>query len=445
MIIKQLKIAILVFLVTTIIVPGQDLVTPGWVKDKIIYEVNLRQFTPSGSLKEFRTHLPRLKELGAGILWLMPIHPIGEKNRKGTLGSYYAVKDYKDIDPLYGSKEEFKEFVKEVHDMGMYVIIDWVANHTAWDHPWTSTNPDFYTKNEKGEFIPPVADWQDVIDLNYDNKQLWHAMTDALKYWVKEFNIDGYRCDVAGMVPQTFWESARASLDSIKPVFMLAEWDTPEVHTAFNMSYGWKMYSKFNEIHAGKAGREDLYKTLFDHIKSLPKDGIIMQFTSNHDENSWNGTEFERLGEAAPTFAALTFLLPGMPLIYSGQEASLDKRLSFFEKDEIIWRQTKMTELYRTLSRLKKVNPALYNGMYGGELVRLDENLDGKVIAFVRDSNPNNVLACFNLSGEEKTIELDLTKYSGKYEEAFSGTVKDFDGRVSIKLSPYGYAIYSKK
>jgi glycosidase len=211
---------------------------PEWSYNSTIYEANIRQFTPEGTFAAFEEHLPKLKQMGIEIIWLMPIHPIGEKNRKGTLGSYYSVKDYKGINPKFGTEEDFKSLVNAIHDQDMYIIIDWVANHTAWDHPWTKTNKDFYTLDSEGNFVPPVPDWSDVIDLNFENKELWLQMIDAQKYWIEEFDIDGYRCDVAAMVPNEFWGKARLELDQIKPVFMLAEAHEPELHeNGFDMTY----------------------------------------------------------------------------------------------------------------------------------------------------------------------------------------------------------------
>lgn len=313
-----------------------QLKTPDWAQNATIYEVNVRQYTPEGTFAAFQKHLPRLKELGVDILWLMPINPIGEKNRKGTLGSYYSVKDYKDINPEFGNKNDFKNLVDEIHKLGMYVIVDWGANHTAWDHNWVINHPEYYTKDSLGNFVPPVADWADVVDLNYDNTDLRKEMIDALCYWIKDFNIDGYRCDVAGMIPTEFWNNAREELDKIKPVFMLAEWETPDLHEkAFEMTYAWEIHKLLNSIYKGEKSPEDLKDLIVNDKRKFQDYAYRMLFTSNHDENTWNGTEFERLGEAAEMFAALTYVIPGMPLIYNGQEAGFNKRLEFFEKDEI--------------------------------------------------------------------------------------------------------------
>lgn len=286
--------------------------TPDWAYNATIYEVNLRQFTEEGTFKAFEEHLPRLKELGVDILLLMPIHPIGELNRKGSLGSYYSVKDYTDVNPELGTLNEFRDLVNKIHSLEMYVIIDWVANHTAWDNVWVEKHPEFFTQDENGNFVPPVEDWSDVIDLNFENKELWEKMADALKFWVEEFNIDGYRCDVAGMVPVEFWNYVRPRLDEIKPVFMLAEWDTPDMHfEAFDMTYDWELHKIMNRIYSKETSVKDLINHLAQDRNRYPEYAIRMQFTDNHDENTWNGTVFERLGEAVETLRFSRTLYPG--------------------------------------------------------------------------------------------------------------------------------------
>ena len=417
---------------------------PDWSYNKTIYEVNIRQYSGEGNFKGFEKHLPRLKEMGIGILWLMPIHPIGEKNRKGTLGSYYSVKDYKAVNPEYGTLEEFKLMVKLIHRMGMYVIIDWVANHTAWDNKWIEEHLDFYTEDSLGNIISPVDDWADVADLNYDNKELWAAMIDALKFWVKECDIDGYRCDVAGMLPIEFWIEARNEIEKIKPVFMLAEWDTPEMHKAFDMTYDWTMHKTMNGIAEGKKNVADIVNHLNKDEEKYPTNAFRMQFTSNHDENSWNGTVFERLGDGAETFAAFSFLIPGMPLIYTGQEAGLDKRLSFFEKDLVEWKEHKFQKLYAKLIHLKKNNDALLNGDKGGEVILIRSSEDEFVLAFTRAKNKNKIFAVFNLSDKKITANLDGESMSGSFKNFFTSQVVTFTDKESINLEPRGYKVFVK-
>ncbi|MBK7379353.1 MAG: alpha-amylase [Ignavibacteriales bacterium] len=415
--------------------------TPDWAKALSIYEVNIRQFTEAGTFKEFEKHLPRLNDVGAGILWLMPINPIGEKNRKGPLGSYYSVKDYLAVNPEFGSLDDFKSLVNKAHAMGMYIIVDWVANHSAWDNVWVGTHPDFYTKDSAGNFVPPIQDWGDVIDLNYDNKDLWKEMINALKYWVKECDIDGYRCDVAGMVPIKFWIEARKELEKIKPVFMLAEWDTPEIHEAFDMSYDWNFHKIMNSIYKEEMTASDIVEHFTDDKKYFPADAIRMLFTSNHDENSWNGTEFERLGEAAETFAVLTCVLPGMPLVYSGQEAGFNKRLSFFDKDTIIWKEHPMKDIYKKLFMLRNINQAL---LPASSINFFDIN-DDDLLLFSRCSEDEKVFSIFNLSKDEKEFSFDDKSISGNFRNYFTGELVDFSISQNLKLNPWSYKIFVKQ
>lgn len=418
-------------------------VAPDWAKNSTIYEVNIRQFSKEGTFKSFQQHLPRLKELGVDILWLMPINPIGKLNRKGTLGSYYSVKDYVDINPEFGTKEDFKTLVDEIHNHGMHVIIDWVANHTAWDNKWVKTNPEFYTKDSSGNFVPPVPDWSDVIDLNYDNKELWKEMISALKYWVSEFDIDGYRCDVAGMVPIEFWNEVRTELDKIKPVFMLAEWDTPEMHKfAFDMTYDWDLHKIFNGVYAKERNSSDIIKHILNDQKKYPDYAYRMQFTSNHDENSWNGTEYERLGKAAEVFAVLTYVIPGMPLIYNGQEIGFNKRLEFFEKDSIIWKENKFEKLYKNLNELKERNNALWAGIESGSIDFINNNND---ILIIRRSKENKeVIGFFNLTEKETEANTRLEKASGVYIGFNNDQQIELNGNFQLKLKPWSYIIFYK-
>lgn len=418
-------------------------VAPDWAKNSTIYEVNIRQFSKEGTFKSFQQHLPRLKELGVDILWLMPINPIGKLNRKGTLGSYYSVKDYVDINPEFGTKEDFKTLVDEIHNHGMHVIIDWVANHTAWDNKWVKTNPEFYTKDSSGNFVPPVPDWSDVIDLNYDNKELWKEMISALKYWVSEFDIDGYRCDVAGMVPIEFWNEVRTELDKIKPVFMLAEWDTPEMHKfAFDMTYDWDLHKIFNGVYAKERNSSDIIKHILNDQKKYPDYAYRMQFTSNHDENSWNGTEYERLGKAAEVFAVLTYVIPGMPLIYNGQEIGFNKRLEFFEKDSIIWKENKFEKLYKNLNELKEKNKALWAGIESGSVDFINNNND---ILIIRRSKENKeVIGFFNLTEKEIEANIRLEKASGVYISFNNDQQIELNGNFQLKLKPWSYIIFYK-
>lgn len=387
---------------------------PEWSKDAVIYEVNTRQYTEAGTFEAFEEHLPRLKELGVDILWFMPIYPIGEENRKGTLGSYYSIQDYQAVNPEFGTIEDFKSVVQKAHDLDMKVILDWVANHTAWDHEWITTHPEWYTKDSLGNMIAPF-DWTDVAQLDYTQKEMRSAMKSALNFWVKETDIDGYRCDVAGMVPVDFWEAATEELNAIKPIFMLAEdeAETDLLFKAFNANYGWGFHHIMNDIAKGDKSAIDATEYLQNIVSKYPKGAYPMQFTSNHDENSWNGTTLERMGDAVSTFAALTFVVEGMPLIYNGQEAGLKKRLEFFEKDVIDWSDLSASLLYSQLIKLKKENKALWNGTEGGNTLFIETNEPEKVLAFKREKEDNSVTVIFNLSAETVSVNTSLAVEKG--------------------------------
>ncbi|GET32820.1 alpha-amylase [Prolixibacter bellariivorans] len=421
-----------------------EAIFPDWSRDATIYEVNIRQYTKEGTFAAFEKSLPRLKKLGVDILWIMPINPISKKNRKGTLGSYYAVQDYKGVNPEFGNLADFKHLVDKAHEMGFHVLLDWVANHTGWDNKWITEHPDWYTQDSLGHIISPVPDWTDVADLNYNNPNMRAAMIDAMKYWVKEANIDGYRCDVAGSVPVDFWNQARAELDAIKPVFMLAE-DADNMNLlkkAFNANYGWPFLHIMNELYKGKKNATDIINYYEKTYAAYPKGSYPMIFTTNHDENSWNGTAYERLGDAVKTFSALTFVVPGMPLIYSGQEAGLHKRLSFFEKDEIDWSDLSMSNFFHKLIQLKKDNNALWNGNSGGDFVTLENSAMPKVLTFSRKNNGNQVVSVFNLSPDPVSFEITGSFPEGTFKEAFTGQERTLNG--IFKLAPWGYQIFVK-
>jgi glycosidase len=419
---------------------------PDWSKNAVMYEVNVRQYTPEGTFKAFETHLPRLKEMGVDILWLMPIYPISEKNRKGKLGSYYSIRDYKATNPEFGTIADFKALVKKAHEMGFKVMLDWVGNHTGWDNQWIVDHKDWYTQDSLGNVIPPNPDWSDVADLNYDNERMRRGMLDALKFWVKDVSIDGYRCDYAGGVPTDFWEAARLALDSIKPVLMLAENEDQMdlLNKAFNLNYGWTFHHLMNAVAQGKRTAQAMDSLLVKTAVAYPENTYPLQFTSNHDENSNNGTEYERMGEAVKEMAVLTFAVPGMPLIYTGQEAALKKRLLFFEKDLVDWSKLEMQQFYQKLTKLKKEQPALWNGSAGGKLTIVQTSLPTKVLAFTRDKDKNQVLAIFNFSKEPVDAVIQPTQ-AGDYKEYFSGDTKTLEKGTSIKLDKWGYQVFVRK
>lgn len=419
--------------------------TPEWSLSANMYEVNVRQFTPEGTLNAFSKHLPRLSQMGVKIIWLMPVQPIGIKNRKGTLGSYYSIRDYMAINPEMGSMEDFVNLVKNAHGLGIKVILDWVANHTAWDHPWVSNNPDFYTKNEKGEMIPPVADWADVVDLNYDNPAMRRAMTDAMLFWVKAADIDGFRCDVADMVPSDFWRQTRKELDAIKPVFMLAEAENPEMHAnGFDMTYAFSQHHIMNEIVKGEKNALAIDEYRAEQERTFKPMFTRMYFTSSHDENSWSGSEYERMGDGALAFAVLTFGMDGMPMIYSGQEAALNKRLDFFEKDEINWGDFPLNDFYTRLLKLKANNGALHHAGAGGKFVKINTSNDKDVYVFARVTENEKVLFILNLSKKAQKVNINDVNLAGEYLELFTEKKSKLSAKATLSLKPWEYQVWVK-
>jgi len=411
--------------------------TVDWAKNANIYEVNIRQYTPEGTFNAFAEDLPRLKEMGVKILWLMPIHPIGEVERKGTLGSYYSIVDFKAVNPEFGTKEDFRNLVQKVHDHDMKLIIDWVANHTAWDAVWTETNPEFYSVNEEGNFHPPVDDWSDVIQLDVNHPGMQEAMIEALEYWVREYNIDGYRCDVAYMVPTDFWERARTRLDAIKPVFMLAEAEAPEHHVrAFDMSYAWEYAHIIREIGAGNEGLDRLDYIMEKDLARFAKSDYRMYFTSNHDENSWKGTDPGMFGDNFENFAVLSATVWGMPLIYNGQESILDKQLEFFEKDEIEWKNYELQPFYTTLLSLNTNNTALWNGEYGGDFIRVHTDNDEVIYSYKRVNNDDEVFVILNFSGSEETFTFSAHQH-GAFRNVFTDEVVAPEMTMSLPANSY--------
>ncbi|GAA4843959.1 alpha-amylase family glycosyl hydrolase [Algivirga pacifica] len=423
--------------------PYVELKHPEWSKNATIYEVNVRQFTEEGTFKAFESHLPRLKEMGIDIIWLMPIHPIGEENRKGELGSYYSVKDYYGVNPEFGTMEDFKALVDKIHEMGMYVIIDWVANHSAWDNALVKEHPEWYTRTPEGNFQPtPWYDWDDIIDFDYDQPGIREYMTEVLKYWVKETNIDGYRCDVAGFIPVDFWDNVRKELDAIKPVFMLAEWESRDLHkNAFDMTYAWSLWDELHEVTTKGKSRYRLVEYMAHDVNTFPKDAYRMTFTDNHDKNSWEGNQYANFGEGLEVSIVMAATVNGMPLVYSGQEAGLDRSLKFFDKDLIEWKEHPNAQLYKTLFDLKHRNKALWNGAAGGEMQRIYSDKMDQVISFVREKEGHRVMPILNFTDQEVTVTLETAHYAGRYQELFSGTSYTLKGKDKLTLKPWGYIV----
>ncbi|MEO0341597.1 MAG: alpha-amylase family glycosyl hydrolase, partial [Bacteroidota bacterium] len=451
---------------------------PDWHKNATIYEVNLRHYTEENTFTSFIDELPRLKEMGIDILWFMPIHEVSKEKRKGELGSPYAVKDYYGVNPDFGTMDNFKSMLKAIHEQGMYCIIDWVPNHTGWDNAWITEHPDWYTKGKDGEITDPINPgtgeswgWTDVADLNYDNQEMRQGMIDAMIFWIKDVGIDGFRVDVAHGVPVDFWVEASNALYAIEPIFMLAEAAVPDIvnNGAFVMDYAWEMHHTLNDIAKSQAANKDATAKLVDgnlvegtdadeehkatalaidevlaRRNSNYNSGYQMQFTSNHDENSWAGTEFARMGAGHQTFAVLTATFDGMPLIYTGQESAMDQRLEFFRKDTIDWGTYEYAGFYKTLFELKHRNEALWNGAHGGALVKIATGNDEHIYAFQREKNGNRVVVLLNLSSTRQSGTLEGSSFAGSYKDIFSGETINLMADQEIDMDAWEYKVYEK-
>ena len=422
---------------------------PAWARNAVMYEVNVRQFTPEGTITALERHLPRLDSLGVDILWLMPMQPIGVKNRKGPLGSYYSIADYRRVNPEFGTTADMRRFVDAAHAHGIRVILDWVANHTAWDHPWITQHPDWYTRKPGGEISFPLdqsgkeTDWTDVAELNYGNADMRRAMIADMRYWVDSMNVDGFRCDVAWGVPMDFWVDVRRELKAAEPeIFLLAESEGPEYHAAFDASYGWEWHHMINEIARGKRPVADLDTYEREQDRRYPEQAYRLYFTSNHDENSWQGTEFERMGaNHAPAFVLAATLEQSMPLLYTGQEVSLGKRLRFFDKDTVDWNGTSLAPFYRAMFDLKHRNEALWNGAHGGPQVRLATEGGDAVYAFTRTRGANTVLVAVNFGGAATRVSYSALPRPGDYTDWFTRSTVPLAATGSLDVPANGYRI----
>jgi alpha-amylase len=416
---------------------------PSWIMQGNIYEVNIRQYTPEGTFNAFSGHLQRLKDMGVQTLWFMPINPISVKDRKGVMGSYYAVADYTAVNPEFGALQDWKDLVRKAHDLGFKVIIDWVPNHTGADHRWLSTNTDFYEKDSNGRPISPF-DWTDVRKLNYKTPALTDSMIAAMKYWITETNIDGYRVDVAGDVPKEFYAKAIPELKKIKNVFLLAEAEKAWLHeVGFDASYGWNYFQVSKRVAAGRRNALALDSALI--ADSLyPSNKLKLLFTSNHDENSWNKADYQTMpGAVHAPFAVLTQTLPkSIPLIYSGQEEPVLDSISFFYKNPIRFGKYQRAAFYKTLLDLRKNNPAF---AANAGFIRLSSSMDNNIYAFLRFNGSNKILVITNLSAAPQTFSIGNASLSGKAVNVFDNSVVNLASGAAMQLPAWGYAVYEYK
>jgi 1,4-alpha-glucan branching enzyme len=423
-----------------------EVVHPDWSKNVVLYEVNVRQYTDEGTFNAFAKHLPRLKTLGVDVLWFMPTFPIGVVNRKGELGSYYSVKDFMDVNPEFGTLEDFKKIIDKTHELGMYVMLDWVPNHTSWDNKLALDHPEFYVKDSTGKFTPPIGtDWTDVIQLDWIQKGLQDYMIEAMSFWVK-MGVDGFRVDHPHNTPKEFWERARTELNKIKPVLMLAEHEGPGnfMEKGFDMNYAWELHHLLNSVAQGKDSANAIAKYFSREWAVYPNNVYRLMFLTNHDENSWAGTIDSLMGDAQRAFGTLIFTAQGVPLIYSGQEACLDKKLKFFVRDTIEWDTCNMTGFYANLIKLKKENAALWNGDFGGPMIKIKTNKDNKIFAFCREKENNRVVVFLNLTKKSVSFKPALKNLDGEYTEYFNGERTTFPISVNLTLNPWGYKVFVK-
>ncbi len=417
---------------------------PEWSLRTNIYEVNVRQFSQEGTFAAFQQALPRLKDMGVEILWFMPITPIGIKERKMSpddLGSYYAVKDYKDVNPEFGTLNDFKKLVDRAHAMGFKVITDWVANHSAPDNHWVDAHPAFYTKDNNGKFVSPY-DWTDVYQLDYNNMELRDSMIDAMQFWIRETNIDGFRCDVAEPVPASFWKDCITKLRKMKSIFMLAEGNTAWLHEAgFDATYNWNAMNYTKDLYTGKINATAFMDSLNNNAKQYPTDAMRLNFTTNHDENSWNGTEFEKYGDAYKMFAVFTMTYhQSIPLIYNGQEIPNKKRLKFFVKDPIEWTGLEMEDFYKRLLFMRNNNAAM--GLEAN-FKKLHTNVDGSVLSYVRTAQKGKVVVMLNLTASPQTVTIQDDALNGRAVDLFSGNslILKSGQKQQFDLAPWGFTV----
>ena len=413
--------------------------TVAWALDASIYEVNIRQYTPEGTFQAFEKHIPRLKEMGVGILWLMPITPISQKVKKGELGSYYACSSYTKINTEFGTEKDFESLVKTAHQYGLKVIIDWVANHTGRQHEWMEQHPEWFAQDAAGNFTERNG-WDDVVDLNFSNTAMRAALTRAMHYWVEQFDIDGFRCDMAHLVPLDFWVDARTSFSKSKPLYWLAECEETSYHQVFDTTYAWAWMHASERVAKGEVGMHEVYNVLHDY-NQYPTGALKLYYTSNHDENSWNGTEYEKYGIAAKSWAVFTHTWKGMPLIYSGQELPNYKRLKFFDKDTIEWADSTpaLHEFYKTLNTLRKEHPVIIHGA----TFNLPSHHHA-AMAFIRHDQKDHVLVILNLSTERVKMDCSHELLKGAFTQVFSGMTYTFDHTVSFELMPGDFFVYVK-
>lgn len=417
-----------------------------WMHTTNIYEVNVRQYTPEGTFRAFAKHLPRLRRMGVETLWFMPITPIARKNRKGPMGSPYAASDYTSINPEFGTLDDFKDLVNEAHSMGFKLIIDWVANHTGWDHVWTAAHPEYYLKNPDGSFHI-ASGMDDIIELDYSKPELRAAMIEAMTFWVREADIDGFRCDLASWVEVDFWVEARPLVEKIKPLFWLGEFDeleNPEYGKVFDASYSWRWMHKTEDYYRNNLPLSELTDLLLQY-SNIGDASMRAWFTTNHDENSWNGTEYDKYGVIAKPLAVFSATWNGVPLVYSGQELPNMNRLEFFEKDDIAWNSDcKLEDLYQRLFALKKKHPALRGGDLAVTTYILKTTAENEIFAYLRRNDEREVLVVLNFSKDTVKFTINDALLQGVFSDVFHGAERNFSPGTDFQFNPGDFAVFQK-
>lgn len=416
---------------------------PAWIEQGNIYEVNIRQYTPEGTFKAFENNLDRLKEMGVQTLWFMPVNPISKKDRKGELGSYYAVSSYTTINPEYGTMDDWKALVTAAHEKGFKIIIDWVPNHTGADHPWLTSHPDFYVQDSITHQPLSPFDWTDVRQLNFKNSQMQDSMIAALKFWITETDIDGYRCDHVEEFQKEFWNRCIPELKKLKNIFLLSENNAPWVYASgFDATYPWDAFNVMKLIAKGQRPAFAIDSVLWKVDSTYPKNAIRMYFTSNHDENSWNKADWQTMpGASHAPFAVLTQTIErSVPLIYSGQEEPFLDSLRFFYKDTITFGKFQRANFYKTLLNLRKNNPAL---AANASFKKLRTNNDAALYAFEREKNGSRVLVILNLSKQAQQFAWKDQPSEKEWNNVFAGNKETVDKGFGIE--PWGYAVYELK
>lgn len=417
-----------------------------WIADTNIYEVNIRQYTTEGTFNAFAKALPRLSDMGVEVLWIMPIHPIGKINRKGTMGSYYSISDFNAVNPEFGTAADFKKLVKLAHESGMRVIMDWVANHAAWDNVWTKDHPDYFVRDSEGNFKPPY-DWTDVIQINHTNPAQQDAMIEAMQYWVTDFDIDGFRADLAHLTPLEFWKKARARIELLKPnLFWLAESEEISYHEVFDATFTWEWMHSTESFYKGNINLNSLYDVLAKYETNFPATAYRMYFTSNHDENTWNGTAEEKYGDMLKALSVFSCTWNGIPMIYSGEEMPNPKRLQFFEKDTIEWTgEYLLHDFYKTILKLRKSNTALRAADPAVTTFHIITEGGKNIMAFLRKNENGEVLVFLNLSKDTAGFTIQDQLINGIYINVFDKSESQLITGSFIKMQPWDYLVLEKK